>query len=349
VNGDALSRPRIVIAGDFCFFSTTQGLADGFRALGWDVHEVDIGSYSPHPKTIAGKIWARLTVPYSVIRYNRGIIATVKAVRPHGFLTVKGRCVAKKTLRMVRDCGVRTVNYYPDARFSFPGIDEAIFSDYDRFYTTKAYQVDYLKSRLGADKVELLHHGYLSGVHTPMSDPQADPPIDVLYVGNHTEEKESWLCAVKRRFPEIRMCIFGNRWNNIKGRDILTTSIAGTPLYGAEYAAAIHAAKINLGIHMGITDNSGWYDRVSTRTFEIPACKGFMLHVDNEDVRQLFTPGVEIDVFKDEDELCSKIDYYLAHDEIRREMLERAYNRCVPAYSYDERARIIADWIKRGK
>ena len=68
-----------------------------------------------------------------------------------------------------------------------------------------------------------------------------------------------------------------------------------------------------------------------------------MLHVDNHEVRQLFTPGEEIDVFRDAEELCEKIDYYLAHDEVRREMVEKAYKRCVPAYSYDERARVIAD------
>ncbi len=346
MNGDTLSHPSIVIAGDFCFFSTTLGLANGFRALGWNVYEVDIGRYSPQARTIGGKIWARLSLPYSVLRYNKGIIATVKAARPRAFLTVKGRCIAKETLQMICSYGVQTVNYYPDARFSFPGIDETIFPDYDRFYTTKSYQVDYLKSRLGAFKVELLHHGYISGVHSPPIKPHSDvPAIDVLYIGNHTKEKETWLCGVKRRFPNIRMRIFGNRWNNIKGCDILQSSIARMPIYGAEYAAAIHAAKINLGIHMGITDDSGWYDRVSTRTFEIPACKGFMLHIDNEDVRQLFTPGVEIDVFKNEDELCAKIDYYLAHDDIRRKMLERAYKRCVPAYSYDERARVMADWI----
>lgn len=96
---------------------------------------------------------------------------------------------------------------------------------------------------------------------------------------------------------------------------------------------------------MGVADHTGWQDLTSARTFEIPACKGFMLHIDNEEVRGLFTPGEEIDVFNDVDELCAKIESYLAHDEEREAMIEPAYRRCVPAYSYDERARVISEWI----
>ena len=39
---------------------------------------------------------------------------------------------------------------------------------------------------------------------------------------------------------------------------------------------------------MGVADETQWKDLVSTRTFEIPACKGFMLHVDNSEVREFF-------------------------------------------------------------
>ena len=68
-----------------------------------------------------------------------------------------------------------------------------------------------------------------------------------------------------------------------------------------------------------------------------------MLHIDNAEVRSLFTPGEEIDVFATPDDLCEKIRYYLARPDERRAMIERAYARCVPAYSYDARAKAITD------
>jgi spore maturation protein CgeB len=112
------------------------------------------------------------------------------------------------------------------------------------------------------------------------------------------------------------------------------------------YAQLVSAAKINLAIHMGTADGSGWQDLVSTRSFELPACKGFMLHVDNEEIRQLYDVGQEIDVFSSADDLCEKIRFYLDNDSIRLQMVEKAYHRCVPAYSYDQRARGIAKFIE---
>jgi hypothetical protein len=97
---------------------------------------------------------------------------------------------------------------------------------------------------------------------------------------------------------------------------------------------------------MGPADASGWQDLVSTRSFEIPACKGFMLHVDNPEIRQLYDVGSEIDVFSSEEDLCAKITFYLEHESIRKTMIEKAYKRCVPSYSYDQRAKEIASLIK---
>ena len=111
----------------------------------------------------------------------------------------------------------------------------------------------------------------------------------------------------------------------------------------------VQSSRINVAVHMGPIKPGGWEDLVSTRTFEIPACKGFMLHVDNEEIRSLFEVGEEIDVFANEDELVEKIAYYLARPGLRYRMIERAYARCVPAYGYDARAKVIAGHIEKRK
>jgi spore maturation protein CgeB len=80
---------------------------------------------------------------------------------------------------------------------------------------------------------------------------------------------------------------------------------------------------------------------VSIRTFEIPACKGFMLHIDNDEIRTVYDVGREIDVFATPAELAKKIEYYLANPSKRGAMVESAYTRCVPAYSYRSRAEAI--------
>lgn len=337
-------KNKIAIAGKFSSYSTTSGLANGFSQLGWNVSAVRLELYLGEATSKLEKIRARMFSQRNVAKYNREIIRCVEELKPSVFFTVKGSYIYPGTLTKIKELGALSVNYYPDFRFSYKDVDESTFGLYDKFFTTKSFQVDYLANLIGSGKVEFLHHGYVSQVHSPTDNaeyPQYD--CDLCYIGNHTPGKEKWLREVKEKLPDISLKIYGNRWE--QADELLRPYVAGVPLYGNDFCQAINSAKINLAVHMGVVDGSGWEDLVSTRTFEIPACKGFMLHVDNDEVRELFTPGEEIDVFNDVDELCEKVKYYLANDALRGEMVERAYQRCVPAYSYDERARTIADWI----
>jgi spore maturation protein CgeB len=110
-------------------------------------------------------------------------------------------------------------------------------------------------------------------------------------------------------------------------------------LTGSRYAKAIRAARINLAI-------TSWAGRVevdetTTRTFEIPACVGFMLHERTPELLELYEEGREVTAFGSVEELASKIEYYLAHPEEREAIAHAGHVRCVPAYSYDSRVKEI--------
>lgn len=196
--------------------------------------------------------------------------------------------------------------------------------------------------------VEWLHHGYSSQVHYPrvaeMSE--ADYVTDCQHVGIYSPYKAKWLIALKQALPDLHLTIIGDGWADaVKGTE-LETSYTGYPLFGDSYARALQSARINIAFHYGPCGPQGWADLVSTRTFEIPACKGFMLHVDNPEVRDLFDVGSEIDVFSTPEGLVEKVKFYLENPALRRAMVERAYERCVPAYSYDARADVISRAIE---
>jgi len=341
----------VVLAGGIWFGCTTFGIGQGLRRLGWDVHEIDMGQFFPQYRSRWLRAIRRVVRPLAVRDYNEAIVEAVRAEKPRAFVTVKGEFVKGATLQEIADLGVARANYYPDYRFSYPGVDEATFSLYSHFFSTKSFQIPYLSNKLGVDKVTHLPHGYQPDAHRPPDDSllQCRPPMDILYVGSHTPWKEAWLAAVKRRFPHLQFRVYGNGWRKNADVRLFQDAIVGLPITGTAYARAIRSARITLAIHMGPSGTDGWQDLVSTRTFEIPACKGFMLHIDNEEVRQFFTPGKEIDVFATKEELFEKIEFYLKHDSLREAMIERAYARCVPVYSYDERARVIAEWIERSQ
>ena len=63
------------------------------------------------------------------------------------------------------------------------------------------------------------------------------------------------------------------------------------------------------------------------RTFEIPACGGFMLTERSEEIIEFFEEDKEVACFSTPEELREKIDFYLEHPALRKEMAERAYQK----------------------
>lgn len=335
---------RIVIAGEFWFGASGSGIAHGFRKLGWECGEVNVRDHMISGRTLALKAAARLLKTQSIASYNAAVLDEVAASRPRAFLSVKGSLLYPQTIAAIRQSGVTTVNYYPDYHFDYAGLDVRSFEHYDLFFTTKSFQVDYLRTKLGADRVRFLHHGYSSLVHRPLLNSLGDDTrtTDILYVGNHSPYKERWMVEIARGVPNAKFAIVGSGWSLEPFKAFPKVTVSPKVVIGDPFAGVLQGAKINISLHSGVHEATGWEDLVSTRTFEIPACKGFMLHIDSPEVRALFEPGAEIDVFTTAEDLTQKIRHYLADPEQRALMVERAYERCVPAYSYDRRAEEIA-------
>lgn len=333
----------MVLAGDFWAGASGRGLADGFRDLGWSVQEVDQRDFRARAGgDILLKAASRLTRRSSEEAYRCKLLDECRTLKADVFLAIKGIGISGNLLRQIKDTDALTVMYYPDYEFNHPGMSSDSFGEYDLFVTTKTFQLAHLEQILGRKRVAYVPHGYSGGIHRPIVDymEEQDYRVDLIYPGNHSAYKQKWLEESLTDLPEPSIEIIGNRWRENASAGPLSRARMPGGRIGVAYAEALQTARINISVHFG-PSASGWEDLVSTRTFEIPACKGFMLHIDNEEVRQFFSPGEEIDVFSTPEELADKIRFYLARPELRARMIERAYLRAVPAYSYAARAKQI--------
>ncbi len=337
----------LVLAAEFAAGNTGTGIAQGLRAQGWDVEGVSYADNAVGGSTVPMKILSRLSTPFARAAYEAALLRAVEETQPAVFLTVKGQFLSADFLAGLRRRGIVTANYYPDYHFDYAAVAQDSFPHYDLFLTTKSFQVDWLNRAVGPGRVHLVHHGYIPAVHHPRLDPigEAGMTADIAYIGNHSAYKERWMLAVAKAFPRARIAIIGTRWAAATRGTALEPFVTGHAPHGDFYARAIQTSRINVAFHMGPHTN-GWQDLVSTRTFEIPACRGFMLHIDNDEVRRLFAAGEEIGIFAGEDALCAGIEHYLQRPEERAAMIEKAYRRCVPAYSYDARAGEISRHLR---
>ncbi len=334
-------RPVAVCAAEFWTGATGTGLCDGLRAAGWHVHEIDIRAYKGQPgDTVVSRIMRRVQRTYSRKLYRQRVINDCETVQPDLFLTVKGAELDVATLNAISAMGITTCNYYPDVNFNHASFDQATLPVYDHFVTTKSFQVDWLRDHREKGGVHFVHHGYCGLVHKPVYSEiaEADYLFDVGYAGNHSGYKAEQLGGLLEILPELDLGVTGPNWHNMQGWPKLVSRIDGRERRNVGFAQFVQRNKINLAFHYGIVDD-GWSDLVSTRTFEIPACGGFMLHVDNAEIRELYDVGTEIDVFSSIEEMADKISYYLDRPDLRRTMTARAMERTIPAYSYAARAR----------
>jgi spore maturation protein CgeB len=161
----------------------------------------------------------------------------------------------------------------------------------------------------------------------------------VTVIASHTAHKENILEALVRLMPELDLHIYGDRWTEWCRASLLKPHIQGIGIFGTTYAKAIRAARINLAI----TSWSGRpeIDETTTRSYEIPACGGFMLHERTPELLEIYDEDKEVACFGSLKELAEKIQYYLAHPQERESIARAGHARCVPAYSYDDRVRAI--------
>jgi spore maturation protein CgeB len=99
------------------------------------------------------------------------------------------------------------------------------------------------------------------------------------------------------------------------------------------YPRVVNATRINLGFLRKANR-----DQQTTRSIEIPACRGFMLAERTKEHRRLFREGIEAEFFEGFDELLAKCRHYLVQEDERRRIAENGHRRCIfGGYSYEGR------------
>jgi spore maturation protein CgeB len=342
-------RPRILFIGPRWNGSCARACCHSLRRLGYDVVDVSEEEFIPAVRSLPGRIGRRVLTRFLAREFNDAILDAARAFHPDIALAFKGNYVFGKTLKRLRDLGIATYNYYPDtSAFAHSwGIHPDSFSEYDCiFYTKKFWDAD-VRKIIPLRKTVYLPHGYDPELHRPYalsSRDYAEYGSDVIFAGTYMKAKEDLLSELAGLRPQLDFKIWGDYWKRNCRSENLLPHVQGRPLYGTPYARALQAAKICIATMSGPVKGSSEGDQTTTRTYEIPACGGFMLHERTPEVLDLFNEGSEIACFDTPQELAEKIDYYLAHAEERKAIAIAGHKRCVPAYSYDERVKLILAW-----
>jgi spore maturation protein CgeB len=217
---------------------------------------------------------------------------------------------------------------------------------YDYFFGIQKGDFEKELSQVGQRRFHYLPAAACRHLHQPMALTQEEQNhygSDLSFVGaGYFNRIQSF-----RRFMDYDFKIWGNDWPE-ECAVFSRVQQGARRVPSEEIVKIFSASKINLNLHSSPThagvDPFG--DFVNPRTFEIAACGGFQLVDERQYVSELFDTTSEMSTFHSIEELVEKSDYFLAHEEQRRAMAERARARVLREHTYEHRMKEMIETIQ---
>ena len=255
---------------------------------------------------------------------------------------IKGNFVTAATLKALKAQinSPLIIGWSPDDVY-LPHNNSSVLLDaspyYDVFYTSKSLNITQGElTSMGFTNVRFIHQGFDRDWHRPFPNPESRFKDLVTFVGFGEQDRFEKVNYLARNGVEVH--VWGNGWTyKMRAAAHKKLHIHGYAILGDEYADALCNSAISLCFLRKLNR-----DFHTSRTFEIPACGGFMMAERTEEHRKYFIEDKEAVYFSDADELLAKVRYYLNHPEVRAQLAAAGRRRCVDQdYSYHRLAQDI--------
>lgn len=110
--------------------------------------------------------------------------------------------------------------------------------------------------------------------------------------------------------------------------------------YGEEMPKVFHISKINLNITSRSIESG-----IPQRVWDIMAVGGFCLTNYQEELDEYFVEGLDLEIYRDLDELMEKTAYYLEHEDKRIRIAMNGYKKVRELHTYDHRLQEMFRYI----
>lgn len=317
-----------------------------------DLHVLFITSgkgypYSPLDNAV-GQTLGQLVTRLTVMSPKDDIVGVAARERPALTLVLDGLDFPVSTIDALRKLGIRTAIWFTDDPY-YTEVTAVLAPHYDFVFTLERNCVPFYQEH-GCPRVHYLPLGVHTADFRP-ANPRHAVRGDICFIGsaywNRIRLFEELLPRMSRRSFKLS----GMWWDRLsdyqKWRDRIDL---GKWMGPAETAEQYNAHKIVINVHRAHDDST--FNRnlfnipavsPNPRTFEIAACGTLLMSDNREDLAQFYTPGVEIVTYDSAQDMADKIDYYLAHEDERRQIALRGLHRTLRDHTYGSRLSQLLD------
>ncbi|OBZ09710.1 spore maturation protein cgeB [Bacillus sp. FJAT-27264] len=311
-----------------------------------DIHVMYVASgkgypYSPLDEAVVAAL-QKLTSRVTVTDVRQNLVELAGANHPDLVIVLDGMDLPLEQINVLRGSGIRTAIWLTDDPY-YTDFTLKIVLHYDYVFTLERNCIDFYKG-LGCQQVHYLPFGFHREHYHPTT---TRSPIqrDISFIGSAYWNRINFFREVLPELMQYNTVINGIWWDRLPEAPQYGERIEiGKWMSPQETALAYSGSKIVINLHRShidedVNNNSLGITAVSPnpRTFEIAASGTLQLCDARDDMGNFYKPGEEIETFASPKEMMDKIRFYLTHEEERREIVLRAYERTLKDHTYTKR------------
>jgi len=291
-----------------------------------------------HKNGFLERIFNKVKFPLDTGGLNKKIIDYVHNSKPDLVFIVKGNLIRPKTLRFLKNKNIKIVSWSLDDMYAWH--NRSVYYTlglkiYDLVVTSKTYNCN--KNELPSLGAKVLYQpqSYYPEIqpYTPECQ-KSEFAHDVLFVGTFEEDRFRRLLYLAETGIQVHIYGWAKKYAISPHKNLIFHE---NHLYGSDFTQSFKCSKISLNFLRKKNR-----DLHTSRSIEIPWSGGFMLAERTQEHSDLFEEGKEAEYFSTNEELVSKIKFYLQNDELRKQIAENGHKKCITGgYGIDERVSII--------
>ncbi|MDP8265657.1 MAG: glycosyltransferase [Candidatus Aceula meridiana] len=332
---------NILIYGEECWYGVVPPLKKAFESFGAKTDVFDWTQYLFRSKQVnmVNRILDRAFLKNVSAYINQAFLKQAKERQYDIIFILQGGRLCAKTILSLRDVCSCIANWNIDDFFnSKVGIEDAMsFQCYDLIFSARKHLFEEYYAR-GARRMEHLDWFYYSDRHFPIVanvSTLSQWTSDIVFLGTWSRHREK----VLSRLDGFHVSIWGNYWHRADRAFRNKFRILYKEAWFQEMSQVVNSSQIVLDV---LTKENR--DKTNLKTFQIPACGGFLLTERTEEILELFGEGKEVACYGSEAEMISNCNYYLAHETERQQIAGSAYAKLMQGkHTLQDRARKIFD------
>ena len=288
---------------------------------------------------------------------NKDLIKLVEEQKPDLLFTmIFQEEIKKETIEFItKKTATKTFNWFTDDHWRLPVFSRYWAPLFTMVGTTDSQAPEKYR-RLGITNVLKTQWGVNHYLFKPQQDRSDNTVYDITFAGTDYGKRSEYISGLKALSLPAKG--FGKGWDSgvIDQQKMMEIfSFSKINLNFTESSYVTFKQKLKLLAKMFIKKEFGHYRfapdvvnglksargaalrQIKGRNFEIPACGGFLLTADADNLSDYYVPDKETAIFTNFDELAEKCKYYLAHDSERAAIAKAGYERTIREHTYEHR------------